>query len=164
MKFKKLIVIVIIAAPALIATALLCIGVIQITQSILAMNWPTTEGIITGSRIVKTLNGVSKPSPVAATHYPEVEYTYSVNNHKYVSRKISFGDAFEHDPKKVVLRYPTGRKITVFYKPGNPSISVLEPRPRLESIEKLLISIFIGAAIIFAFKRYRSTLRNQRDC
>jgi hypothetical protein len=167
MKFKKLIVIVIITAPVLIAAALLWIGATQITRSVLAMNWPTTEGQVTGSTIVKRLNDDSKPSPVAATHYPEVEYTYSVNNHKYVSRRITFGDAFKLNPEKVVRRYPAGRRITVFYKPDNPSISVLEPGLQVESIEKLLLGLLIGTAIMFAFKktglRFKKSAADSKD-
>jgi flagellar basal body-associated protein FliL len=167
MKSKKLIVIIIITVPVLIAAALLWIGAMQITQSVLAMNWPTTEGQVTDSTIMKRLNGDSKPSPVAATHYPEVEYTYSVDNHKYVSQRITFGDAFKLNPEKVVRRYPAGRRITVFYKPDNPSISVLEPGLQVESIEKLLLGLLIGIAIIFAFKktgqRFKKTSADSKD-
>ncbi|MEE4214464.1 MAG: DUF3592 domain-containing protein, partial [Bacteroidales bacterium] len=105
-------------------------------------SWPTVQGVITRSDIdVWTRDG--------KTHYqPDIAYTYSVDGKKYSSSKINAGeqamDNNVNSAKKIQTKYPAGKEVTIWYDPGLPASSALEPGIKTGDI--LLASI---AAIFF---------------
>jgi hypothetical protein len=105
-------------------------------------SWPTVQGVITRSDI-DVWNREGK------THYqPDIAYTYSVDGKKYSSSKINAGeppmDNNVNSAKKIQAKYPAGKEVTVWYDPGLPESSALEPGIKTGDI--LLASI---AAIFF---------------
>ncbi|MBN1388385.1 MAG: DUF3592 domain-containing protein [Bacteroidales bacterium] len=105
-------------------------------------SWPTVQGVITRSDI-DVWNRDGK------THYqPDIAYTYSVDGKKYSSSKINAGeqamDNNVNSAKKIQAKYPVGKEVTIWYDPGLPASSALEPGIKTGDI--LLASI---AAIFF---------------
>jgi len=105
-------------------------------------SWPLVDGIITRSEI-----DVSRSD--GNTHYqPDIAYSYIVEGKKYSSSKITVGepplDNNVSKAKKVQVKYPTGKEVTVWYDPELPGSSVLEPG--IKSGDIMLASI---AAIFF---------------
>ncbi len=105
-------------------------------------SWPTVQGEITRSDI-DVWNREGK------THYqPDIAYTYYVDGKKYSSSKINAGeppmDNNANTAKQIQAKYPVGEKVTVWYDPGLPASSALEPG--IKAVDILLASI---AAIFF---------------
>jgi hypothetical protein len=109
-------------------------------------SWLITEGRVISSR-VGTYGRVEERSYKA-----EVVYGYSVGGTNYSSESISAEDNRHSDyftAAQIVNHYPKGKRVTVYYKPGNPAVTLLEPakRPYLG----MVAVIFCVAAGLFLF-------------
>lgn len=80
-----------------------------------AANWPTTEGVITGSYVANN----------DYADIPVVKYEYVVDGHTYSSSGVGFGVNGTEGPD--LEKYPEGRRVTVYYQPGHPQRAILEP-------------------------------------
>lgn len=91
-------------------------------------------------RILKSeLNGGRKSS----SH--NVEYQYVVNGYTFVSDTVSYKAPGSSYSRRIVRKYPAGKKVTVYYDPRNPRYSVLE----LGSLESRVF-FQAGFGVIFA--------------
>ena len=112
-------------------------------------NWPTTEGLITNSRIVGVGGGRGGSGVRAKVHY-----VYDVNGLQFKGRRITYqrkrGDRSQEHALIVAARYSEGSTTRVYYRPDRPNISVLEPGggryPIAGSLS--LAVIFLGAAVL----------------
>jgi len=89
-----------------------------------SLNWPSTSGTVTKSRVE-----VSGGEHTTVT--PRVEYEYEVGGTAYLGTRIRAGDQFmrvgtSRDAYDAVDRYPVGAAVTVYYDPANPAESALE--------------------------------------
>jgi len=95
-------------------------------------NWPTTEGQVVSSDIVTGIDWrrTGKDRRTYTTYKPIVLYEYSVNDTKYSSNMVSFVGEDESEmqghARRIVNRYPPGKKVIVYYNPDNPKEAVLE--------------------------------------
>ncbi len=84
-------------------------------------------------------------------------YEYIVEGIPFEGDRIFFGKAGSGDrstEEKIVWRYPAGKSVHVYYKPGNPEVCVLEPGKTGKS--KLLIifgMIFLLAGLFLVVTR-----------
>jgi Protein of unknown function (DUF3592) len=81
--------------------------------------WPTTRGTI----LVST-------SGLASNYYPEIWYEYFQNGRRFVGltvRSHEFAGNLPGAARRVLVRYPVGASVTVYFDPGNPEDAVLEP-------------------------------------
>jgi hypothetical protein len=98
-------------------------------------SWPATEGEIVASEVEKV-----KPTEtgmIINKYRAAVQYTYTVKDVTYTSEVVSFGElAFlifnrglrsRKGAKQLVAKYPVGSVVQVYYEPGNPNRSLLEP-------------------------------------
>ena len=99
-----------------------------------ALSWPTTKGLITSSKIE------TASSEIGAM--PDVIYSYTVEGIKYTGRNISFTKGHTK-PKKVIMQYPEGSEVNVYYNPSKPEDSVLEVESKF-----LQRNLFVAAFII----------------
>ena len=85
--------------------------------------WKKTEGEIIRSEIKKNEKIVAYDY-----YYPIIEYKYNVNGKDFISNKIFLTDiASDYKTiKKIVDKYPIGKKVKVFYNPFNPKEAVLK--------------------------------------
>jgi hypothetical protein len=91
-------------------------------------NWPTASGTVTTSALQTHL---VKPN-IPTSYRPFVCYSYTVDDVPRAATKIDFHDSFPTFSKDDGLawlqrNYPIGKKVTVFYNPGNPDMAVLVP-------------------------------------
>lgn len=108
--------------------------------------WPSTPGEITVSEIDKKLrNGETPVSDIEYeasswrrrrtldrryTHFARVHYNYKVNETSYEGKRIAFGSVGTSNPRdaqRILARYPKGQIVKVYYQPGKPNESLLEP-------------------------------------
>jgi hypothetical protein len=78
-----------------------------------------------------------------------VNYKFVVDGKDYVGERVAFGIGTSNrrsDARSIVDRYPVGRTVEVYYRPGHPNDAVLETR-----IGGFAIIALIVGAIIFLF-------------
>jgi hypothetical protein len=98
-------------------------GVSNIRTAKDSETWPSKEGVILESKI--SIN----EGDDSTTYGADVVYEYEVKNQTYKGDKVTFGEVSTSSrsrARKVVRRYPSGKKIAVFYDPKDPETSVLE--------------------------------------
>lgn len=90
-------------------------------RGVRSRSWPTTNGVITASRVVKKLN-----SHADEVWREELEYSYSVagTNYRGTRRRFGVPAAFDwNDAKQQPLRL--GDPVDVVYSASSPSVSAL---------------------------------------
>lgn len=112
-----------------------------------SLDWPTTQGVVQVSKVERSRSGGSR------MYNPFVEYAYSVDNKKYTSSIVYFGDNYSSGnskgSKKIVRRYPEGAQVTVSYNPDMPDEAVLEPGAKMPSCVIFLIGLgLFGGGIL----------------
>ena len=105
-------------------------------------DWPTTEGVILSSRVVRSYKGGEW------AYAPEVRYAYEVEGHRYEGRAVRLGlEGMRFGTRglaaRVVNRYRPGERVTVYYDPQDPATAVLEPGASWES------SLVYGIGLLF---------------
>lgn len=94
--------------------------------------WPSVNGVVVSSKILKELSSSTSNSRRVAADYqykPEVAFEYTVHGVTYISNKVSFADYSANSTgyaTRVTERYPEGRAVAVFYDPDEPGAGVLE--------------------------------------
>ena len=83
--------------------------------------WPSTEGFITQSNVVRGDDSYS----------PAVVYSYTVNGVRCQGKDIASGPVLasstEAYARNCLARYPVGTPVAVYYDPEIPATAVLEP-------------------------------------
>lgn len=86
--------------------------------------WPQAAGTVIHSQIGE--------SPMVEERFPlfSVKYEFFVGGRRYESSRIYFqtntGESHLY-PVEASSRYPLGKAVTVYYKPGEPEVAVLIP-------------------------------------
>jgi hypothetical protein len=110
--------------PFIIAGAcILFFGLRSIQRANNSSNWPSVSGLIVSSNLD------SSRGDNGTTYSAEVLYDYKVDNTKYSSNRVGYGDYRSSNPsgaRKIVNKYPKGKEVSVFYMPNDPEESVLE--------------------------------------
>lgn len=112
--------------------------------------WPSVEGSIRLSEM--TTNYDNQDGSVS--YSAKVLYAYSVNDTEHTGSTIAFGDYGSSDPAHaggIVSRYPVGSKTLVYYDPGDPNTSVLEPGATWSSFVGIIAGIIFLAIGVFGF-------------
>lgn len=111
-------------------------------------SWPTVAGTITRSDVdVWKRDG--------KTHYqPDIAYTYSVENKMYSSSGITVGepplDNNATHAKRLQGEYPVGTAVMVYYDPGLPESSALDPGVKSGDVMLASVSILFFVVGLFA--------------
>ncbi len=92
-----------------------------------ARKWPVAKGRIIVSRVKQW----RAPGKIRIARLClDMDYLYMVENKVFEGHRLNSGwrcFASEDHIKEVLRRYPSGRKVGVFYNPKNPDKSLLEP-------------------------------------
>lgn len=145
-----------------LGSGVFCLGVLVVSWILLTgrrghgtPNWPRAAGEILNAKVVpferETSDGIER------TFTPLITYRYRVGDHTYTSKRLNF--ISDDTPTKrdraaatsVVIRYPTGAAVKVFYNPANPKQAALEvPRPAAHRAVLLygLTDVVMGLAIL----------------
>ncbi len=111
----------------LLGLSCVVIGTWKATIGLKAKSWPKAVG-----RII-----ISKAEPLRANQKIRIaascislDYIYLVGDKIYDGHNLDSGWSCFSSPKRVkeiLKKYPTGKKVYVYYNPNNPSQSLLEP-------------------------------------
>lgn len=107
----------------LLGVGAMCWGVWVAVWGALSTQWPSTTGRVLSSAYAK------HDADTPTTYSAAVTYEYFINELRYVSDRVSFGDyssSNSEHARQILSRYPTGKTVTVYYNPHRPQMSVLE--------------------------------------
>lgn len=108
----------------------ICIGIVFILMGSYSfvrdwktMRWAEAEGVVMKSSVLHL--GVR-------IYVASVEYEYFVNDRKMLGKVVESGPdiptySSATIPRRVINRYPAGKKVIVYFDPLDPSQAVLEP-------------------------------------
>lgn len=118
-------------------------------------SWPVTEGVI-----IKSERNSERSSDGDYHDYPDIKYLFEVEGEEYTGFQISTGN-FNRPIEEYLQKYPVGKKVTVYYKPGNPSNCYLEPGVSWQSYMGLILGILLlvaGVSISIFYKQNQSNM------
>ena len=107
-----------------------------------ARSWPSVEGEIAATRLVRRETIDGDTGHTTERDYRYVSYRYSVAGQPYRNDRVVFGPAIvprsilpgvdpePHAPEaaaRLAAEFPRGRRIRVYYNPRDPADSVLYP-------------------------------------
>ena len=132
-----------------------CIYVlIEIDMAWKSNGWSTTTGEILSSKTVRSVRSIK----------PEIKYRFRVDEKEYTGDRILMGPGPVGSgmglpsPRDYVAKYSKGKEIQVYFNPGNPKRSVLEP-----GINRVLtLFLFAGSFILLlGLFMYRQLYRKE---
>jgi hypothetical protein len=98
-----------------------------------SLSWPTVDGVIEDVSSLKSQRGSSTVS---------VTYRYSVDGEEYRSSNVAFGYNRAAQIRARFERYAKGDRVAVFVRPGDPSVSVIEPGIHPSNYAMPLLGVF----------------------
>ena len=141
---------------------LLAWGGYEMKRAYESRSWPNTQGTVISSYIDKRSHRDSNKR-TSIVYTPKIQYQYQVEGKHYTCKRIAFGGESggkRSKAKKVVDRYPSGKKVTVYYNPQDPKVAVLKAGFSWGAILAFLAGgIFFGVGVM-GFKAYR---RNKEE-
>ena len=129
--------------------ALLFVSIRYYLQARASLTWPSVFGTIVSS-IVTTSRG----SEGETFYQASITYSYDVNDRTYQATRVKIGkqnvywSGGESLAQSVVNKYPSGKKINVYYNPNAPENAVLEPGLKKTWWIALTLSVAILGGLI----------------
>ena len=147
---------VLIIAMFLAGGILMAFGVFNVKRGLESSGWPTVDGKITRSSVVKQVTRDPKTSRNRTSYKPDVRFSYKVNGKSFSANKVSFGDyssGSQRRAEKIIKRYPSGKSVSVHYSLKDPGVAVLETHITLALFIPLLGGIiFLGIGVLITVK------------
>lgn len=119
--------------------------------SIASKTWPSTQGIITSTEVVREDFGSGTKR--RTSYHPVVRYSYAVDMKSFNSDVISFansGTRFRNDANTIIAKYPVNSNVEVYYDSSLPEIAVLEPGLTFTIIFKTLVAGCLGLLFVIS--------------
>jgi len=117
-----------------------------------SQSWPfTLESEVLSSHVIRSTSQAQRGAP---DYVPKIRYKYQVADQWYAGDQLSFwfANRSSKNADKIVARYPEGESVRVFYNPGRPDMSVLEPGHFFGGTMGLIIVfVFLGAAFLMKY-------------
>jgi len=129
--------------------------VYRIYQGVASSRWPSVPGELTSSRLKEVVyegTDAGGGADRAGALVVDFEYRYSVAGQTYEGSRVTYSDHVNKTVgavRKLQERYRGKRSIQVFYKPGNPSDSVLVPGLSIFNFTPLITSALFVLAGLF---------------
>ena len=161
-------------------TALFCVpglyflgvGILEVRSARESASWPSVQGRVVSAKVTRQVSSGTKSSGADRTgsrsgsrssvsFHAKVVYEYTVGGMGYSNDKIAFqagGD--REEAERLVAKYPAKGPVTVYYRPGDPQKSVLEPgtKPRTPlGIYLGIVFIVVTIAVSVALSRFKTS-------
>ncbi|RKH73412.1 DUF3592 domain-containing protein [Corallococcus aberystwythensis] len=138
-----------------ITVAIDLLATANMVRQVQAERWPSVPGTITRSEVEAV-----RSSKGGTTYGPKVAYRYSVDGQRYeggTDRSAAWRTSNPRDAERQVARFPIGATVPVYYQPGKPSETVLQPGLRSTDLFVLmillpfnLVALWLGALVGWA--------------
>lgn len=136
---------------------LLAWGGYEMKRAYESRSWPNTQGTVISSYIDKRSHRDSN-NRTNIVYTPKIRYQYQVDGKHYTCKRIAFGGESggkRSKAKKVVDKYPSGKKVTVHYNPQDPKVAVLKAGFSWGAVFAFLAGIVFFAVGVMGLKAYR---------
>lgn len=111
-----------------------------------SVKWPSVNGII------DLMEDNSYEQEDGMMYRYKMAYSYMVNGQQYTGKSINGNDNSIVDSKKdlldILYNYSLGTKVTVYYDPEHPAISVLIPGAKSPAYGSLFVTIVVMAITV----------------
>lgn len=130
--------------------ALAAWGFMNLSTAMHSKSWPTADGKITSSTVVKKVERYTDSDGRRKTrtiYKPQVRYDYALGGRSFIGSRITMADSgsgSESRAQKISKRYPAGSICTVYYNPDKPEEAVLKAGITFATL------MFPGFGILFA--------------
>jgi hypothetical protein len=122
-------------------------------QADASQSWPSAVGQVIEAEVQ---HGTSTDSEGDRndSYTPHIRYIYQINGADYSGDKISFGFVIgygsESKARAILMKYPVGQQVTVFYDPADPGKAVLERKAGGSTVGIILGIVFLAVAFCIA--------------
>lgn len=137
----------------LVGLGLTVVGVKLIIEASAAAGWPSAGGIVVASRLEFHVTEGRKNA------VPKVVYQYTVNGKQYRGDRICIGDstgAGRPGASETVEKYKVGKAVQVYYDPGDPASSVLDPSFNPSLFIMVVMGLFFSVMGLAVYKKTKS--------
>src|SRR3989344_4223740 len=113
-------------------------GIINIVRGFSSKNWPSVQGKIISSDIQ-----IHRNIRQGSNYSSAILFEYFINGTRYFSNRVSFGGTSSKliSIQRVLVKYPIGTGVLVYYNPQKPQIAVIEPGVTFSTIIFTLVGI-----------------------
>ncbi|RLA49984.1 MAG: hypothetical protein DRR42_14330, partial [Gammaproteobacteria bacterium] len=118
-------------------------------------SWPSVEGKVSKSEVrMQLASGGEQSVNNPVTYHADIGYDYTVDGENFKGSRIAFGDlgtAERSDADAISDKYPLDISVTVYYKPNEHQVSLLEPGLRTSVWFPVFLGIpflLIGLALL----------------
>jgi hypothetical protein len=118
-----------------VGAGVLFFGVRGLIRAKASMNWPEVPGTVVSSRVDRQ-HSTNSDGRSSTTYHAEINYRYTVAGTTYHGSRVAYGDygsSSSSHARKIVNRYPEGKKVTVRYMPEDPEECLLESGMKAQS-------------------------------
>ncbi len=138
--------------PVLIGIGLFGLAMVSLHRAKNSAFWRDTNGRILSATIEKS-ERQSSGHGNEFRYTPKISYTYSVNDHEFISGRIKIMNDYSSNSleavQKIILKYRPGSEVIVYYDPANPKRAVLEKGVSTEIYILIAFSIIILLGSLF---------------
>ncbi len=147
-------------SAVLLGILALYVGISNVLNARESSSWPSVEGKITKSEVrIRVGSSGEQSVSSSATYHADIEYDYAVEGENLKGTRIAFGDLGTADPADADTirdKYPKGTDVTVYYKPKEPQLSLLEPGLKISAWFPVFFGIpflLVGVALLGALSK-----------
>mgnify|MGYP000859453594 CR=1 FL=1 len=105
-------------------------GARDLNRAKASVNWPVSQGVIVESKVsTSRLRHTTGRHGRSTSYRARIRYQFEVDGKEIIGKHIAYGEIF-YSRKAAVKRvnqYPESSSVNVYYMPGHPEVSVLEP-------------------------------------
>ena len=114
-----------------------------------SQSWPTAAARVLASEVREHVR-YDSDNQSQFSYEPVVEYSYTVGQQTYSSRRIAYGaNSFGRgQAQKMIERYPVGSAVTARYNPANPAEAVLETKAAGAALFLILGIVFLALGVL----------------
>jgi hypothetical protein len=135
----------------LVGAVFVYMGGPRVYHAYTSLRWPQVDGTVLSSGV-----DTYPASKKKVSFTPAVAYSYSFGSNTYVNSQVRFAhpNCNEKTAREIADKYPRGMHVTVYCKPSNPNVSVLEPGVFPNTWNHLILGIFFIVPVILVFGIY----------
>jgi len=110
---------------------ILWMGLRSAWRGLASSHWPTVSGVVLHAGMTESQAKETGTRNTYIFYSTKLAFRYQVNGQDYTTETVRFGRAIGSgdisNEAVLLLRYPAGTKITVFYHPHDPTLAAVKP-------------------------------------